>query len=217
MKYPAVLSVSVAVICLTSGCVTGRRSFSVEVPLADSYSKNSAKGAIGIGLISDARQFENKPSSPSTPSVDGDVNKLSTAEKSTFIGRQRNSFGHGMGDIVLPSGQTVQGKVTDLLREALKRRGFEIVDPSATQDSVTAEIQQFWSWMTPGFVALSFEAQIKCKIIITHGGKQTSIIVRGYGLNHGQFAKDINWREAYDIAFQDFLTNLNEQLETAGL
>jgi len=33
-------------------------------------------------------------------------------------------------------------------------------------------------------------------------------IVKGYGLNHGQFAKDANWQQAYEPAFEDFIANL---------
>jgi len=217
MKYPVVLLVSFVGICVTSGCVTGRRSFGVDVPPAESYTKNSAKGTISIGQVSDERHFENKPDEPSTPSINGDVNLLTPDARSTFIGRQRGSFGHAWGDITLPEGQTVQGKVAELIREGLKRRGFEVVTSGETGGVATAQVEKFWTWMSPGFWALSFEAQIKCKVTITRGDKTTSIIVKGYGLNHGQFAKDVNWQQAYDDAFSDFLANLDEQLEAAGL
>lgn len=220
MKRTVALLVSAASIALTSGCVTGRRSFDVDVPPADTSSpaqKAAGKGPITVGGVTDNRLFENGPSSPSTPSVNGDVDQLSAAQKSTFIGRQRNGFGHAMGDITLPDGQTVQGKVSDLIREGLKRRGYDVTGASGTSNVATAEVQQFWSWMTPGFFALSFEAHLACKVSITANGKSASFIVKGYGLNHGQFAKDTNWREAYDLAFQDFLTNLNAQLDASGL
>jgi len=216
MKHPAILLLGVLSIGLTSGCVTGRRSFDVAVPPADTYAKNTAKGAIAIGQITDVRHFENKPDDPSTPSVNGDVNDLSAEARSRFIGRQRSGFGHAMGDITFSGGQTVQIKVADLLREGLKRRGYDIAASASPESTVTTEIQQFWSWMTPGFFALSFEAQITCKVTVTSGGKQATFIVKGYGLNHGQIAKDENWREAYEPAFQDFLKNLGQQLDAAG-
>ena len=31
--------------------------------------------------------------------------------------------------------------------------------------------------------------------------------MKGYGINHGQVAKDANWQEAFDPAFEDFITN----------
>jgi hypothetical protein len=215
MKHPVLLVAALALIGLASGCVTGQRSLGVDVPPAESYSKSPGKGSIAIGPVSDARVFENKPDSPSTPSVNGDVKLLSAEAKNTFIGRQRNTWGHAMGDIVLPQGQTVQAKVTDLLREGLKRKGYEVVE--SAPNSVSAEVQQFWTWVTPGFFALSFEAQISCKVTVTAGGKQTSFVVKGYGLNHGQFASDSNWREAYDIAIQDFLKNLDAGLAAPGM
>jgi len=216
MKHPVILLLGALSIGLSSGCVTGRRSFDVAVPPAESYIKNSAKGAIAIGAIADLRHFENKPGDPSTPSINGDVNDLSAEARSRFIGRQRNTYGHAMGDITFPEGQTVQTKVADLLREGLRRRGYEIAGSAAPESTVTAEIQQFWSWATPGFFAMSFEAQITCKVTVTSGGKQATFVVKGYGLNHGQIAKDGNWRETYDAAFQDFLTNLNQQLDATG-
>lgn len=217
MKHPVLLLSCIVLVCFTSGCVTGTRSLGVTVAPADSYAKGPPKGPIAIGDISDARQFENKPGDPSTPSIDGDVYTLTPERRSTYIGRQRNTFGHAMGDIALPAGQTVQAKVADLLREGLKQKGYEVVDTATTENRATVEVQQFWSWMTPGFFALSFEAQIKCRVTISKDGKQASFIVKGYGLNHGQFAKDVNWQEAFDIAFADFLKNFGEQADAAGL
>jgi len=216
MKNPLLLIAGITFVGLTSGCVTGTRSLGVDVTPAQSYANASSKGPIAIATVSDLRVFQNHPGEPSTPSIDGDVTKLSAETKSTFIGRQRNTYGHAMGDIALPAGQTVQGKVSDLLREGLKRRGYEIVDAAKTENRVTAEIQQFWTWMSPGFFALSFEAQIECNVTVSAAGKQSMIVVKGYGLNHGQFAKNENWKEAFDIAFDDFLKNLDTQLQTQG-
>jgi hypothetical protein len=215
MKHPIIALVSFSIIGLTSGCVTGRRSLGIEVPPAESSTAVASKGALSIGQVTDSREFVNKPDSPSTPSINGDVKLLSAEAKSTFIGRQRNTWGHAEGDIVLPDGQNVQGKVSELLREGLKRRGYSVTGGAPI--SVSAEVQQFWTWMTPGFFALSFEAQLECKVTVTNGAKQSTFVVKGYGLNHGQFAKDSNWREAYDIAVQDFLKNLDAGLSTIGM
>jgi len=42
-------------------------------------------------------------------------------------------------------------------------------------------------------------------------------LVKGYGLNHGQFAKDVKWQEAYDSAFEDFISNFGAEWENLGL
>jgi hypothetical protein len=216
MKNPVTIAAALAALCLASGCVTGTRSINLGVTPADSYSKNAGKGTVAIGLITDDRIFENKPDDPATPSVKGDVNALTPAARSTYIGRQRNSYGHAMGDIALPDGGTVQGKVGELLSEGLKRRGFELTDPAKADSIVTAGVQQFWSWGTPGFVVLTFEARISCTVTVTRGSKQSTFVVKGYGKNHGQIAKDGNWQEAWDLAFTDFLANLDQQLASAG-
>jgi hypothetical protein len=216
MKHPVSIVAALAALCLASGCVTGTRSISLGVAPADSYAKSPGKGTAGIGLVTDSRTFENHPDDPSTPSVKGDVNALAPAERSTYIGRQRNSYGHAMGDIALPDGGTVQGKVAELLGEGLKRRGFELTDPGKADSVVTAGIQQFWCWTTPGFVVLTFEAHISCTVTVTRGAKVSTFVVKGYGKNHGQIAKNGNWQEAWDYAFTDFLANLDQQLASAG-
>jgi hypothetical protein len=216
MKFSISVFAALAALGLTTGCVTGTRSIGLGVAPADSYAKNPGKGTVGIGLITDGRTFENHPDDPATPSVKGDVNELTPAARSTYIGRQRNTFGHGMGDIALPDGGTVQGKVADLLGEGLKRRGFDLTDPAKADSVVTADIQQFWSWTTPGAFVLTFEARISCTVTVTKGSKVSTLVVKGYGKNHGQIAKDENWKEAWDLAFTDFLANLEQQLAAAG-
>jgi hypothetical protein len=216
MKLPLPVLAALAALALTSGCVTGTRSLSLGVTPAQSYAPSPGKGTAAIGLITDDRTFENKPDEPSTPSVDGDVHALTPAALSSYIGRQRNTYGHAMGDIALPNEGTVQGKVAELLGEGLKRRGFELTDPAKAASVVTGGIQQFWSWSTPGFVTLTFEAHLACNVTVTKGAKQSTFVVKGYGKNHGQMASDTNWQQAWDLAFTDFLANLDQQLAAAG-
>lgn len=200
---------------LTSGCVTGRRSFDLAVPQASSRPQET-KGAFSIDHVTDARTFENHPSDPSTPSVNGDVRELSDAARSRFIGRQRNSFGHAMGDITLPEPETVQSKVAGLVTEGLERRGYQVLHGAGGPRRIDVTIDQFWAWTTPGFWALSFEAHVRCRLTIHADGKEQTLDVRGYALNHGQFAKNKNWQEAYDECFADFLKDLDRALAENG-
>jgi uncharacterized lipoprotein YajG len=199
---------------LLTGCVTGRRSIALNVPtLAVS---TAAKGAFHIAGVVDNRAFQNKPSDPSTPSVDGDVTALSAEQKATMIGRQRNTYGHAMGDIALPAGDSVIQRTRLLLEQGLKHRGYEISpDPSAPY-SASVSIDEFWAWSTPGFLSLPFEARVYCTVILKKASDQSTVIVKGYGINHGQVASDGNWQLAYDAAFQDFLNKLDAELTKAG-
>jgi len=215
MKLPVVAFIG-AVVLLQTGCVTGRRSLSLPVPSHDIPA--ATQGKVYIAAVTDAREFQNKPSDPSIPSINGDVTKLSALEKDHMIGRQRNTFGKAMGDIALPADDSVTKRVRLLVEQGLMRKGYEISADPGVSTSVTVSVQEFWAWATPGFVALTFEAKLSCSIAVTDGGGGVhTAIVKGYGLNHGQFAKDVNWREAYDPAFEDFITNFGTEWENLGL
>ena len=51
---------------------------------------------------------------------------------------------------------------------------------------------------------LRFEAKIQCTISVTNAAGPQTAVVKGYGINHGQVAKDVNWQEAFDPAFDCF-------------
>jgi hypothetical protein len=194
--------------------VVGRRTVDLPVPTATSFP--ASKETVAITSIADARHFENEPSDPSTPSIDGDVNSQSAAQLSAFIGRQRNGFGHAMGDITLPGGETVQTRVTELIKQGFSRRGYTITTNASADNAVDVKIDEFWAWFTPGFAYISFEARVYCTFSVRRGGHTKTFTVQGYGSNHGQIASDANWQLAYTRAFEDFLTKFDEELTKDG-
>jgi uncharacterized lipoprotein YajG len=217
VKIPNIALIALAASSLLTGCVTGRRSFDVGLEAGSMPPPQpSTKGSVMFGTVTDSRQFENKPDDPSTPSVNGDVNSVSADDRSHFIGRQRNGFGHAMGDITLPDGKTVQGKMVEIMSQDLMNQGYSVVASGPTAGTLNVDVLEFWSWMRPGFFALSFEAKIGCKVTITGNGKTATFRVRGSAVNHGQFAKDKNWQEAYEEAFADFLKDFDLQLKDNG-
>jgi hypothetical protein len=214
MKFPLIALIGVVVV-LQTACVTGRRSLSLAVPSQDTPA--ATQGKVYIAAVTDDREFQNKPSDPSTPSINGDVAKLSPQEKDQMIGRQRNAFGNAMTDIALPAGDSVTRRTRLLVEQGLMRKGYEISEDPGAAKSVTVSVKEFWAWMTPGFFALTFEAKLSCSISVTDAGGVHTAIVRGNGLNHGQAAKDGNWQEAYDAAFEDFISNFGMQWDDMGL
>jgi hypothetical protein len=214
MKSIVALVLAASCAALFTGCVTGRRE--VDLPIAAIPAAASTKDAIHIASITDDRVFENKPRNPSTPSIDGDVTSLTPAMKDVMIGRQRNGFGKAMGDIALSGGETVTKRVRALVERGMQQRGHRVTDdvPSATAASVS--IVEFWAWGTPGMWSISFEARVTCRLTITNAGKSNTLLVQGYGLNHGQVAKDANWQLAYERAFNDFNTKLISELDKSG-
>jgi hypothetical protein len=214
MKNPFIFCLALAFSLFGSGCVTGRRTIDLLVPPATSLP--ASKGTVAISSITDARHFENEPSEPSTPSIDGDVNSLSAEQLSAFIGRQRNGYGHAMGDITLPDGETVQSRVKELITQGFVQRGYTITTDASADNAVDVKIDEFWAWFTPGFAYVSFEARVYCTFTVKHGGSTQTFTVQGYGSNHGQIASDANWQLAYTRAFEDFLGKFDQELTKAG-
>jgi Short C-terminal domain/Uncharacterized lipoprotein len=214
MKFSVIALVGVAII-LQTGCVVGRRTFPLAITSHDIPAPSH--GTVYITAVTDDRDFQNKPADPSTPSIDGDVTKLSAKEKDQMIGRQRNGFGKAMGDIALPADDSVTKRTRLLVEQSLQRKGYQIsTDPSASE-AVTVSVKEFWAWMTPGFIALTFEAKLSCTIAVTDASGLHTAIVKGYGINHGQVVKDGNWQEAYDPAFEDFIANFGVQWDNLAL
>ena len=194
----------------------GRRELTLKVPAATpgttAFAGTTPRGQVTIQSVTDSRQFENKPKDPSTPSVNGDVAKLSPEQRSTFVGRQRNGFGQAMGDIVLKGQDTVPSKAGQLVSEGFARQGYTTTSRGTPVD---VDVQDFWAWFSPGMWTIDFEARIKCAVNI-RGARPATLIVNGYGKNQGQIASDQNWQEAYDAAFRDFLADLSVKLHNAG-
>lgn len=161
-----------------------------------------------IGSITDDRQFQHDPPDPSIPSISGDLAKLSVTQRDRMIGRQRNTFGKAVGDVSLPEDDSVTQRVRLLVEQGLAKSGYQVTSDQRAPNTVTISIQNFWGWMTPGFFALTFEVKIACAITATGPNGPHTIIVNGHGMNHGQVAKNENWLEAFEPAFDDFVANL---------
>jgi len=212
MKKITVLALLITAL-LASGCVTGRRVVALNIPAGTVV--EATKGNIDIVQTIDARKFENKPSSPSTPSVDGDVNAMSKDQLKTMIGRQRNGYGAAMGDIQLAGGSNIEMEAQKLVAEGLKRRGY--TTNKAPGNNAVVKVEEFWAWFTPGFAAVTFESRLRCAITLTVNGTKKDLVVNGHGVNKGQVASDANWQLAYSRAFEDFLKNFDSALAGAGL
>ena len=206
--------ITIVFLVLLTGCVLGRRT--VDLPIQSIPAGTEEKGEIFIGKIDDNRSFQNSPSDPSTPSIDGDVHSLTETQKGLMIGRQRGGFGNAAGDVALPAQDSVVTRTRRLLEEGFKKRGYSIASDSNVPNSATATINQFWGWFTPGFWTITFEARIDCTITLTKPDGPKSIAVQGWGRVQGQVASDANWQLAYQRAFQDFLSKLDSQLARAG-
>lgn len=201
---------------LTGGCALGTRVVPLSVP-ATTASAPPTKPSITVGPVTDARQFQNSPSDPSTPSINGDFNSMPRDQLSRMIGRQRNAYGKALGDIALPSGRSVESETQALVEQGLRRRGYAIGAPGTSSNTATVRVDQFWAWFSPGFWAVTFEARVTCTISLDVNGQSRTFVVQGYGKETGQIGSDANWQAAYTQAFEDFLRNFDRELAAAQL
>ena len=118
-----------------------------------------------------------------------------------------------MGDIALADDDTVTKRVRVLVEEGLRRKGYEISSNPAEVTSIAISVDDFWAWMTPGFFALTFEVKISTSLNVSSTHGNITMAVKSHGVNHGQFAKDGNWKEAFEPAFDEYLTNLGLELD----
>ena len=213
-KSTTIASLTLALFAtLLSGCVTGQRSIALSAPQAVPAAADG-KGTISITSVTDNRVFQNKPSHPSTPSINGDVATMTPGHKARMIGRQRNGFGKAMGDIALSNNDTVEQQARSLVETALTTRGWKITTEASAPNTAAVSIDEFWAWFTPGAFTVAFEARVVCTITLAKaGGPPEKITIQGYGRNQGGAASNANWKLAYDRAYADFLEKAKAQLD----
>lgn len=188
-------------------CVTTTRYVDVKVPTG-SRAAGNAGGKFEITQVADARTFEVAPELPSTPSIARETKAGTSRER--IVGRQRGSYGKAYANILLTDGQAMPERVRALMTEGLERRGHAVVSGGIP---LQVEVKQFWAWMNPGVWSISLEGKIEC-LVRMPGGRQITVL--GHAENPCQGATEKNWNQAYEYTVEDFLKNLETQLDQAG-
>jgi len=115
---------------------------------------------VQITEVIDNRIFELKPSSPSTPSLQGgqiDDKKMT----SRAIARKQNYFVLG-GDIFISEERTVEQVIKETIKGALVEKGYTVVEKSGSDvATMTVAIQKFWFWLTAGFLKPKLDFQLE--------------------------------------------------------
>ena len=181
---------------LSSGCATSRGLVSLTTPTSDKVA--TSKGIeVYIGTVADKRVFEVDPKSPEIPSLHPSEPQ-SDQIKARAVARKRNTFGKGLGDILLKEDQTVASVITDSLRQAFKEEGYTVVSDRPGQGKnvrvVDVEINKFWSWMNPGFWAITLSTEIGTDIIVRDDGKAEKKTV--YVQSRRSFSNCHRWKLA---------------------
>ena len=207
------------VLLLLGACATNRSTLTLAVP-AQGTLVSGHKVAV-IDTVTDQRTFEADPDQPSTPSLKkGAKYSLDAEGRSKAIARKRNGYGMAIGDIVLEGDATVQTLTRQLVTQGLQQRGYRVAAPGeavpADALKLRVNVNEFWAWITPGMWAGTIEARVKTSIEASSDTTR-SIEVLGYGENIVQTGRDLNWQQAYERAFNDYLVKFKAALDVAGL
>jgi hypothetical protein len=195
--------------CLLSGCATSRGIVRLDLPDAD---KVAASNGIEVYIHSvvDKRIFEKAPKSPNIPSLDPSEPQNEKI-KLRAVARKRNAYGKGLGDILLEEGQTVESIINESLRQAFTENGYVIVENNAGMSKdlqvVDVEINKFWSWMNPGFWAITLSTEIATDIRV-NGSNTAKKTIHVKAADHYQTGVEGNWLSVMKSALKDYISEV---------
>jgi len=214
------LKIFVAVLTATvlSGCALTRSEVDVSVgsPTTASIREPSDDKTVFISSVRDQRAFHESPSSPNIPSLDPSATS-SDAIKQRAVGRKRNGWGKAMGDILLSEGTTVASLTSAAIRRAFSEKGYKTLDDAGqvTPDTyvVDADIDQFWTWMNPGFWALTISTEISTNLKIREGSSEKSALISVKAADTFQTGLESNYIEVMNAALTQYIEELKLKLQ----
>lgn len=197
-----------------SGCATNRGALDITV---NSTSNPTSDRVVRIVRVTDKRLFELDPRKPSTPSLKGgEINDKSITLRA--IARKRNGFGMAIGDILLPENRSVEDVVREALTKAFREAGYAVIDGAAGPNNnaipIEADIEQMWSWFTPGFWVISVEFEAKVHIKGDVPSFKEGETIRGYTILHGMGAGTRAWRSVMEKGIEQFTDEVKNRLAT---
>jgi hypothetical protein len=180
------------------------------------HSTISNNKSVYIEAVNDQRVFEVAPKQPSTPSLDSSE-ESGAAITLRAIARKRNSFGAGLGDILLEEGQTVESLISECLSEAFKEKGYKVLSSKEEINQntylITTRINKFWAWMNPGFWAITLSTQIATDIDIRNREKKQHATISTSASDTFQTGVDGNWIRVINSALKDYVNKVTQQID----
>ena len=211
MKNLFVITLSLVMISLT-GCATSRGLVTLNTPQQVNQSETLKHTAV-IKIVEDDRHFENRPTSPSIPSLKGGLDKATEEDKARAIARKRNTYGKALGDILLREG-TVSSVVQDRVVSALNQAGYKVIPTSVENDRkadlvISVQINKFWSWSNLGVLSTEIETTLVNDKNTAKNIVVDTKLVRPVHVKTGQ-----QWVENINLALDEYETKLTKELKS---
>lgn len=209
------LALSASVMVLMAGCAATRSTIDVAAAKPAATPTVAPKVQVAIVRVTDARQFEAAPRSPSTPSLQSTEDLKNPQIRARAVARKRGGFGQAMADILLPEGRSVAQLVREAAAHALHEKGYGVIDPVAAAGKalpLELEIKQYWAWFTPGFwaIKLEFEAIVAMKGDMLIGDKE--LTVHSYAIVEAMAATDAQWSRILQQGYDDLVVKMKTAL-----
>lgn len=205
------IKLTLAALALTAlvGCATSRS----EVDVAGPAPRADASGhgqQVYISAV-DERVFQVNPRQADIPSLKNDeIHDAGITGRA--IGRKRNTYGKGLGDVVLPSGRSVSQLVSNAVASAYQQAGYEVVSsPSPSAEPVNVRIVEYWSWFSPGFFTVAVNN--KAHLTIERPGAAALTVVTKTRDNV-QVATDGDWKKINEQGLAAIASETGKQLGT---
>ncbi|WP_460416035.1 YajG family lipoprotein [Pseudomonas sp. microsymbiont 2] len=205
MTYFKATAAAIALASLV-GCATSRSEVDVSGPAPQAATAGQGQ-QVYISAV-DERVFQIDPRSADIPSLKNDeIHDTRITERA--IGRKRNGFGKGLGDVVLPSGRTVSQLVGNAVA-AYQQAGYQVVSaPSPTAAAVNVHIIEYWSWFSPG--AFTVAVNNKAHLKIEHPDAAPLEVVTNTR-DSMQVATDSDWKTINEQGLNAIVTETGKQL-----
>ena len=215
MRFRAGFITCLSFLVLLGGCATNRTVLNIAVrPSAETVQPTGKE--VFIDSVVDKRVFEVRPRSPSTPSLNPSK-EINENIKLRAIARKRNSWGKALGDILLKENQTVETLVAASIRQAFIEKGYKVLDSREQITDKTyivdGQIDKFWSWRTPGAVAITLSTEISTVLTVKSQGHSETKDVSVRNSDAYLTAKGGNWRVTIDKAVRAYMEELKSKLE----
>ena len=200
---------------LLGGCATSRSVLDIPTPVSEKITQANGKD-VYINSTSDKRIFESNPASPEIPSLDPSEDQ-SDAIRTRSIARKRNGFGKALGDILLKEGLSVESLTKASIRQAFIEKGYRVIDTKTqiTSDTyiVDAEISKFWSWINPGFFALTLSTEISTPLTVKSPDGVDKKTINVKASDSYQTGAEGNWVEVINKALRAYIDDLKTKLK----
>lgn len=214
MKSRLLIAATIVSALFVSGCATSRSTIDIPVAAPAAMSNQNGK-EIYINSVTDNRVFEVKPSNPNTPSLDPSEAQGMKIQLRA-IGRKRNGYGKGLGDILLPEGKTVETLIESVVSKELVNKGYTVIASKEliTRNTYVADVKinKLWSWMNPGAFAITLSTEISTDIAIKGGASTESKEISVKASHSYQVATESNWLEIMQVAFSKYAAELDRKL-----